>query len=165
LIPPFRIAAAVVLLLAAACQPSRISATTEDRGAASHALLPTAPLALVTGKGTFPFVVEIARSGAEQAQGLMGRPPLASDRGMIFPMRPARPASFWMKDTPSPLDIVFIAPGGVVGRIAAMTTPYSLDSIDSGGPVEAVLEIAGGRAAEIGLEPGDRVDWRDPARN
>ncbi len=94
----------------------------------------------------------------------MYREPLAPDRGMIFPMRPARPASFWMKNTPSPLDIIFIAPDGRVIRIAAMTTPFSLDPIDSGGPVEAVLEIAGGRAAETGLKPGDRVNWRDPGR-
>src|SRR3546814_18730074 len=81
---------------------------------------------------------------------------------MIFPMRPARLASFWMKDTPSPLDIIFIAPGGTVARIAAMTKPYSLDPIDSGVAVEAVLEIAGGRAEQIGLTPGDRVDWPNP---
>src|SRR3546814_10021739 len=77
---------------------------------------------------------------------------------MIFPMRPARLASFWMKDTPSPLDIIFIAPGGTVARIAAMTKPYSLDPIDSGVAVEAVLEIAGGRAEQIGLQPGDRSE-------
>src|SRR3546814_1288702 len=86
----------------------------------------------------------------------MHRAPLPSGRGMIFPIVPGRPASFWMKDTPSPLDIIFIAPGGRVFRIAAMTTPFSLDPIDSGGPVEAVLEIAGGRAAELGLQPGDQ---------
>src|SRR3546814_13615899 len=74
--------------------------------------------------GAFSFVVEIARSESEQAQGLKHRRPLAPDRGMIFPMRPARLASFWMKDTPSPLDIIFIAPGGTVARIAAMTKPY-----------------------------------------
>src|SRR3546814_6550834 len=84
---------------------------------------------------------------------------------MIFPMRPARLASFWMKDTPSPLDIIFIAPGGTVARIAAMTKPYSLDPIDSGVAVEAVLEIAGGRAEQIGLQPGDRVNWRNPGRS
>src|SRR3546814_11548128 len=81
---------------------------------------------------------------------------------MIFPMRPARLASFWMKDTPSPLDIIFIAPGGTVARIAAMTKPYSLDPIDSGVAVEAVLAIAGGRAEQIGLQPGARVNWRKP---
>ena len=76
-------------------------------------------------------------------------------------MRPPRQAAFWMKNTPSPLDIIFIAPGGKVLKVAAMATPYSLDAIDSDGPVEAVLEIRGGRAAEIGLLPGDRVEWRN----
>src|SRR3546814_20109766 len=81
---------------------------------------------------------------------------------MILPMRPARLAIFWMKDTPSPRDIIFIAPGGTVARIAAMTKPYSLDPNDSGVAVEAVLEIAGGRAEQIGLQAGDRVNWRNP---
>ncbi|WP_083579266.1 DUF192 domain-containing protein [Tardibacter chloracetimidivorans] len=160
-----RAAAALLLLfplLAVACQPPLISAAAEDRPIPAASELTTAPLAIVTGKGAFSFVVEIARSEAEQAQGLKHRRPLAPDRGMIFPMRPARLASFWMKDTPSPLDIIFIAPGGTVARVAAMTKPYSLDPIDSGVPVEAVLEIAGGRAEQIGLQPGDRVNWRDP---
>ena len=156
--PSIRVLAAILLIAVAGCQP-KISAVPADSATADIAPLSTAPLKLVTAKGEFPFIVEVARTEAEQARGLMGRGQLAPDRGMIFPMLPVRLASFWMKDTPSPLDIVFIAPGGRVLRIAAMTTPFSLDPIDSGGPVEAVLEIAGGRAAELGLTAGDRVNW------
>src|SRR3546814_7979495 len=107
------------------------------------------PLTLVTAKGQFPFTVEIARSAAEQARGLMHRAPLPSGRGMIFTIVPGRPARFWLKDTPIPLDIIFIEPGGRVFRIAAMTTPFYLAPIDSAGTVEEVLEIAGGSAAEL----------------
>src|SRR3546814_15116726 len=81
---------------------------------------------------------------------------------MIFPMRPARLASFWMKDTQSPPDIIFIAPGGTAARIAAMTKPYSSDPIESGVAVEAVREIARGRAKQSGSRTGERVNWRNP---
>jgi uncharacterized membrane protein (UPF0127 family) len=54
---------------------------------------------------------------------------------------------------------LFIRADGTIARIAAMTKPYSLDSIPAGEPVAAVLEIAGGRAAAAGIAPGDRVLW------
>src|SRR3546814_1128165 len=98
-------------LFAVPGQPPLISAAAEDRRTPAASELTTAPLAIVTDKGAFSFVVEIARSESEQAQGLKHRRPLAPDRGMIFPMRPARLASFWMKDTPSPLDIIFLKIG------------------------------------------------------
>lgn len=155
---------AAALAAAAACQPAGTGAAGAVASPAVQTALDEIPLEVVTARGRFPFIVEVARTGEEQAQGLMGRPPLPHDRGMIFPMRPARWASFWMKDTPSTLDIVFIAPGGRVIRVAERTEPYSLDPIDSGGPVEAVLEIRGGRAAEIGLVAGSRVIWHDRGR-
>lgn len=157
----FRGVVAALAVATAACQPSQISAAANGADTVAPPGLGTAQLALVTSQGSHDFIVEVARTADEQARGLMHRKPLAPDRGMIFPMYPARNASFWMKDTPNSLDIIFIAPGGRVLRIAALTTPYSLDPIDSGGPVEAVLEIAGGRAAKIGLQPGDAVKWRD----
>lgn len=109
--------------------------------------------------GSHKFIVEIARTPAEQAQGLMHRQSLAPDRGMLFPYSPPQEASFWMKDTLIPLDIIFIAPGGAIHRIEANAVPMSLEPVASGVPVEAVLELAGGRAAELGLAPGDRVEW------
>jgi uncharacterized membrane protein (UPF0127 family) len=78
---------------------------------------------------------------------------------MIFPMNPPRPASFWMKNTVISLDLIFIRPDGTIARIAAEAVPYSLEPIDSGEPVSAVLEIAGGRAAELGISEGDKVRW------
>jgi uncharacterized membrane protein (UPF0127 family) len=106
------------------------------------------------------FQVEVARTSEEQERGLMYRDSLAADAGMIFPFNPPQPASFWMKNTRIPLDIIFIRHDGTIARITAMTKPYSLDLIPSGEPVAAVLEIAGGRAAAAGITPGDRVRWR-----
>ncbi len=89
----------------------------------------------------------------------MFRDHLAPDRGMIFPMNPPRMASFWMKNTLIPLDIVFVRADGTIARIAAETEPYSLAQIPSGEPVAAVLELKGGRAAELGIADDDKVSW------
>lgn len=79
--------------------------------------------------------------------------------GMIFPMKPPRPASFWMENTLIPLDLVFIGADGKVRNIAADAVPRSRASLSSFGPVAAVLELKGGEAARIGLKPGDKVSW------
>lgn len=91
--------------------------------------------------------------------GLMNRSSLAPDRGMIFPFDQSRLASFWMKNTLIPLDMIFIRSDGTIVNIEANTVPMSLQPVYSNGPVSAVLEIAGGRSAELGIQPGDIVKW------
>src|SRR5690606_7146651 len=105
------------------------------------------------------FRVEVARTQEEQARGLMFRTSLPEDGGMIFPFDPPRPAGFWMKNTVIPLDMIFIRADGSIARIAEQTVPYSLQSVDSGEPVAAVLELAGGKAAAMGIAEGDLVSW------
>nr|WP_277622585.1 DUF192 domain-containing protein [Sphingomonas telluris] len=117
-------------------------------------------MTIQSATGTHKFTVEVASSQEEQAQGLMNRQSLAPDRGMIFPYDPPQQVAFWMKNTLIPLDMVFIGADGKIGRIAANTTPMSLDPVPSVDPVSAVLEIAGGRAAELGLKEGDKVSWQ-----
>ena len=68
-------------------------------------------------------------------------------------------ASFWMKNTVLPLDLIFIGPDRRIINIAADAVPYSEDPIESEAPAGAVLELNAGRAAELGLSPGDRVEW------
>jgi uncharacterized membrane protein (UPF0127 family) len=127
----------------------------------SPAGLEQVPLTIASAKGqTHRFIVEVARTPEQQAHGLMERQSLAPDRGMIFPYEPAQPVAFWMKNTLIPLDMIFIAPGGRILRIEANTVPLSLDPVGSGDAVEAVLELAGGRSAELGLAPGDQVKWK-----
>ena len=65
---------------------------------------------------------------------LMFRDALAPDGGMIFPMSPPRPASFWMKNTVIPLDIIFVRANGTIESIAENTIPYSTDPVLSGEP-------------------------------
>lgn len=110
------------------------------------------------------FSIEVARTPEEQERGLMFRKSLPADGGMIFPMVPPREASFWMKNTLIPLDMIFVRSDGSIARIAANTEPYSLTPVSSLEPVAAVLEIAGGRAAELGIAEGDHVIWSDPQR-
>ncbi|MET0373122.1 MAG: DUF192 domain-containing protein [Rhizorhabdus sp.] len=117
------------------------------------------PLEVETAKGVVHYQVELAVTPQEQARGLMYRTSLADHGGMIFPMKPPRPASFWMKNTYIPLDLIFIRPDGTIARIAPNAVPEKLDPIESGEPVAAVLEIVGGGAEAAGIAEGDRVSW------
>lgn len=117
------------------------------------------PLTIESSGKTHRFTVEVAETGEQQAQGLMFRKTLAPDHGMVFPRDPPGDASFWMKNTLIPLDIIFIRTDGTIARIAENTVPMSLDPVPSLEPVGAVLEIAGGRSAELGIKAGDKVRW------
>jgi uncharacterized membrane protein (UPF0127 family) len=124
--------------------------------------LDLATLTIVTAAGRrHVFTVEIARTGAQQEHGLMDRGAMAADAGMLFPFDPPRPASFWMRNTRIPLDMIFIRPDGTIARIAANTVPMSEEQIGVTEPVTAVLELNGGRAAALGIAAGDRVTWSD----
>jgi uncharacterized membrane protein (UPF0127 family) len=118
---------------------------------------PLEALTVVTSTGEHRFMVEIADDEAERQRGLMERPPLADDRGMLFQFPDVAERGFWMHNTPSPLDIIYIDPRGRIVSIARNATPNSDAVIPSNGPASGVLEIRGGRAAEIGAQPGDLV--------
>lgn len=114
----------------------------------------------VTSKGkVHHFTVEVAATEEQQQTGLMNRSELARDRGMIFPFTQPRIASFWMKNTLIPLDIIFVRTDGTIANIAANAVPLSLEPMGSDGVVGSVLELNGGQAAELGIEPGDKVEW------
>ena len=119
----------------------------------------TVPVTITEAGKTHRFVIEVARTPAEQAQGLMFRTRIAPDGGMIFPMNPPRAASFWMKNCPVSQDWFFIRADGTIARLVENTTPYSLEPIGVDEPVAAVLEIAGGRAAELGITDNAKVVW------
>ena len=127
-------------------------------GASSAALADVREcLVIETRSGGAVFRVEIADTPTTMSRGLMWRTSLREDQGMLFVYDPPRHASFWMKNTVIPLDMLFIAIDGRVHRIAYNAQPLSLESIHSGIPVRAVLEIAAGVADKVGVRPGDRV--------
>ena len=105
------------------------------------------------------FHAELADTPKLQKKGLMFRTELGPDEAMLFPNEEPTARSFWMKNTPLSLDIIFIGPDRRIINIAANTVPYSLDSVVSDGPAIAVLELKGGRAAELGIAPGDKAEW------
>lgn len=100
------------------------------------------------------FEVEIADDFEERARGLMFRRSLAPDAGMLFVYDAPSRVSFWMKNTLIPLDMIFAGPDGVVRRVHANAVPGSLESIDGGEGIKAVLEIGGGLARALGIGPG-----------
>lgn len=117
------------------------------------------PLLVRSEKGEHRFAVEVAATPEQQEKGLMFRKALDDDGGMLFPMDPPRVASFWMKNTIIPLDMIFVRTDGTIAFIAASTEPYSREPKSAGVPVAAVLELRGGRAAELGIVPGDQIMW------
>lgn len=116
-------------------------------------------LTLVTAGGEKKIDIEVASTTEEQMRGLMFRTTLPDNSGMLFPYAPPRELTMWMKNTYIPLDMVFIRSDGVVHRIEVRTEPLSETVISSGGPMAAVLELAGGAAERLGLKAGDRVDY------
>jgi len=118
---------------------------------------PLEPLTVTTSTGEHRFMVEIADDEAERQRGLMERPPLADDRGMLFQFPAAGEQSFWMRNTPSSLDIIYIDPRGRIVSIAKHATPNSDAPIPSNGAANGVLELRAGRTDEIGAKPGDQV--------
>ena len=111
--------------------------------------------------GSARFTVEIADDDAERAQGLMHREELARNRGMLFIYEAPRRASFWMRNTLIPLDMMFIGPDGEVTRMHENAQPHDETPIDGGPGVLAVLEINGGLADQLGIDEGTEV--RHPA--
>jgi len=92
------------------------------------------------------YHVEVAKTNEEQAEGLMYRLELKQNGGMLFLFNNEKKASFWMKNTLIPLDIIFINKNGSINKIYKNTIPKSLKRIISKGEVLAVLEINAGEA-------------------
>jgi uncharacterized membrane protein (UPF0127 family) len=121
--------------------------------------LPVIPLTVTTAQRRLAFRVEVAGSEAEQERGLMFSTAMGADEGMILPMQPPRNSAFWMKNTVIPLDIIFIGRDRRILNIAANAIPYDERPLPSAGLASGVLELNGGRAAALGIRPGDRVEW------
>lgn len=134
-----------------------------DRGQAESDRAQYLPIgAEVTVQGQ-RLALEVAKTPAQQALGLMFRPRLADNRGMIFPFSPARPVSFWMFNTPEPLDMIFLYQGEI-RAIASQVPPCRTMPCPSYGPslvpIDAVIELRAGRSQELGLKKGDRLNVR-----
>jgi len=159
-----RLLALAALTVLTACSPMAADAGSQSTAAATFARHPVSgleviPLTVTTARGRHALRVEVARSEAEQAKGLMFRTAMGADEGMLFPRTPPDIASFWMRNTVIPLDIVFIGTDHRIINIAANAVPYDETPLTAKGTTLAVLELNGGRAAQLGIGPGDKVEW------
>jgi uncharacterized membrane protein (UPF0127 family) len=120
-------------------------------------MLPISAQAEIRGQR---ILLEVARTPQQQQMGLMYRTSLADNRGMLFPFAPPQPVSFWMKNTKIPLDMIFLREG-TVKAISANVPPCTSTPCPSYGPgtteIDQVIELRGGRAAELGLQVGDQI--------
>jgi len=119
--------------------------------------LAEAELVIASGEKQHRFTAEIAADDRERAIGLMFREEMAEDRGMLFLFGGESERHFWMKNTPLPLDIIFIAADGTIVSIAEDTTPFSESVIPSNGPAKFVFEVNSGVTEKLGIAAGDRV--------
>lgn len=124
----------------------------------ARAELPSEVATITTpGGGLHRFRLEVAREEADLERGLMFRTELAPDSGMLFIFPEVKETQMWMRNTLIPLDMLFVSADGVIRSIHHNAKPQDLTIISSNGPVSAVVEIPGGRAAELGLSEGSRI--------
>jgi uncharacterized protein len=112
--------------------------------------------------GQHRIALEVPQTPEQYAQGLMFRSVLPKNRGMYFHFDPPRPVSFWMRNTPQPLDMVFIDQGRVhqvLDHVPSCKTTHCPTYGPALKPMSAVLELRAGRAAELGLKPGVAVQF------
>jgi len=157
---PLLVAALLAAAALAGCRAEPAANGLEAPARASPAGLDQVQLTIESGGRRHGFIVEVARTAEQQEHGLMERRALAADAGMLFPFDPPRPASFWMRNTLIPLDMIFIRPDGRIARVAT-AAPLSETPVGVAEPMTAVLELNGGRAAALGIREGDRVSWSD----
>jgi uncharacterized membrane protein (UPF0127 family) len=144
---------ALAALLAMACARHKA-----DPGAAPRVVVETA------GGGHPSVRVELARTAAEQRQGLMNRASLPEDAGMLFLFDESEDHSFWMMNTLIPLDMIFIGDDGRVVGIVERAEPLSTQPRGVGAPSRYVLEVNGGWARAHGVAKGDRVRFENVER-
>jgi uncharacterized membrane protein (UPF0127 family) len=121
-----------------------------------------AELVFVSAKGeTLARIdVEIAERATERMRGLMFREQMEENQGMLFLFPTEEPLSFWMKDTPLPLDIIFLGADRTIVTIRKNTVPYSEASVPSDRSAKFVVEVHAGFADRHRLAPGDRIFWQ-----
>jgi uncharacterized membrane protein (UPF0127 family) len=149
---------AAVILLAGLSMAAHPVLADDDNPTGPQPKLPTEQLTIIGDDGkSHVFTVEVAQTTQQQDTGLMFRPTVPADTGMLFPWPQPQVSDMWMKNTIAPLDMVFIGADGIIKAIAEDTVPYSLRDISSGVPVLATLELQAGITAAEDISVGDKV--------
>ena len=157
---------ALALVLAAASGASGCADADSDPAPAASPAGPAVPfrvdgrLSFVRGGDTLKTIdVEIADTDSTRARGLMERPVIPDDTGMLFVFPYPAPQGFYMRNTPRPLDIQFYGADSTLLNVAENTVPYDETTVESAGPAQFVVEVEAGQTRRIGLVPGDRITW------
>lgn len=159
-----RLAALAIGAVVVACSPQVASQATQSEALPTESVHPISglkviPITIGEGSSAHGFAAEVADTSESRVRGLMFRNELGPDEAMIFIFNDGQARSFWMRNTPIPLDIIFVGPDNRIVNIARESIPYSLKPVVSDGVAPVVVEIPGGRAAELGIEAGDKVAW------
>lgn len=101
--------------------------------------------------------VEIADTSAKRELGLQYRRNLDEHQGMLFLYPSERAQTFWMKNTPISLDLIFIGRDRRIVGIIEDAVPFSTRTLSVPAPSQFVLEIKGGLARQRGIQAGDLV--------
>ena len=109
------------------------------------------------GKEIMSFDIEIAETENQRSAGLMHRTDLPKDRGMLFVFDSVSERFFWMKNTPTPLDIIYADRVGKIVYIAENTVPFSTIAIPSRFPAKFAFEVHAGLTKELGISAGDQL--------
>ncbi len=117
----------------------------------------TSEIWVESGSSQYHFFVEIAETRNQRQRGLMFRPDLPQNTGMLFDFGEETQLSMWMKNTFIPLDMLFVNEQGTIHRIVENTTPLSLKTIPGGAPTMVVIEFNAGVTRRLGIRPGDRI--------
>ncbi len=110
-------------------------------------------------RGPVTISVEVADTPTRRERGLMYRNDLGADAGMLFLFPQDDDLRFWMKNTPLPLDMVFIDASRTIVGIVANTRPFSTQAVGVGKPSRYVLEVHAGYCTKHGITAGDKVDF------
>lgn len=121
---------------------------------AMRLVVDSVPLSMTTKAGVVAIRVEIAQTPLQRARGLMFRERLRDGQGMLFIFEQPDFQNFWMKNTPQPLDLIFIDTAGTVVSVQ-QGEPNSTTPIPSQGLVRFVLELAAGEAERLGIAKGN----------
>ena len=136
--------------------PSSAHATNEVMDAPDYAI---AQIQLTTANNatTINFSVKLAVTPSQHAYGLMFSPPLPPKSGMLFLFKNMKPRTFWMKNTPIALDMLFFDDFGKLVALIENTKPNNLRLLHSGVEARYVLEIGGGEASRLKIKIGSRL--------
>ncbi|MCR9128330.1 MAG: DUF192 domain-containing protein [Alphaproteobacteria bacterium] len=152
------LAAFSALMISTACAVAQVSDPTAPDAVVEYG--GPEPVVIDTANGPVTLTVELAETPEARQRGLMHRESMGADEGMLFDFQEERVVSIWMENTLIGLDIAYIRSDGTIAKIITGAQPMSRRQLYSDVPVLSVLEINSGRAAELGIAPGDVVRHR-----